>query len=48
VAIVLFSLAKDIVDSDIETDGGGPAAGAAVERRAVDHHDERATAAGRH
>jgi hypothetical protein len=29
VAIVLFSLAKDIVDSDIETDGGGPAAGAA-------------------
>jgi len=29
VAIVLFSLAKDIVDSDIDVDGGGPAAGAA-------------------
>ena len=30
VAIVLFSLAKDIVDNDIDVDGGGPAAGAAA------------------
>jgi hypothetical protein len=30
VAIVLFSLAKDIVDNDIDVDGGGPAAGTAA------------------